>query len=101
MEITKKQISHLLFFTKCGEKILQNARWLLQSGIPCRIRVPLIPGVNDTEENLRATAEFIAFYQLFHLINKVIHIQGLKTLKIIISILIFRSKFSIHKIIIK
>lgn len=51
---------HRRFTGVSNEKILQNARWLLQSGIPCRIRIPLIPGVNDTEENLRATAEFIA-----------------------------------------
>ena len=41
-------------------RILHNARTLIQSGIPCRIRIPLIPGVNDTEENLRAAAAFIA-----------------------------------------
>lgn len=41
-------------------RILANARYLIQSGKPCRIRVPLIPGVNDTEENLKETAAFIA-----------------------------------------
>ena len=40
--------------------ILQNLAWLKQSGIPFRIRVPLIPGVNDDPENLRATANLIA-----------------------------------------
>lgn len=43
-----------------NERILHNARTLIQSGKPCRIRIPLIPGVNDTEKNLRATAAFIA-----------------------------------------
>ncbi|MBP3656312.1 MAG: glycyl-radical enzyme activating protein [Clostridia bacterium] len=43
-----------------NERILTNARTLLHSGLPCRIRVPLIPGVSDTQENLRATAEFVA-----------------------------------------
>lgn len=43
-----------------NERILQNARTLIASGKPCRIRIPLIPGVNDTEENLRKTAAFIA-----------------------------------------
>ena len=42
-----------------NRKILHNARTLMRSGKPCRLRVPLIPGVSDTEENLRATAEFI------------------------------------------
>ena len=40
-------------------RILDNARWLMRSGKPCRFRVPLIPGVSDTEENMRATAAFI------------------------------------------
>lgn len=40
-------------------RILANARMLLESGLPCIIRVPLIPSVNDTAENLRATAQFV------------------------------------------
>ena len=51
---------HRQFTGVPNEKILKNAEYLLQSGVPCRIRVPLIPGVNDTEENLRATAVFVA-----------------------------------------
>lgn len=34
--------------------ILQNIAWLRQSGIPYRLRTPLIPGYTDTEENLSA-----------------------------------------------
>jgi len=41
-------------------RILQNYRALAASGIPFITRIPLIPGVNDTEENLTATAEFMA-----------------------------------------
>ncbi len=51
---------HRRFTGVPNEKILKNAEFLLQSGVPCRIRVPLIPGVNDTEENLRATSAFVA-----------------------------------------
>lgn len=40
--------------------ILDNVRWLCQSGIPFRIRIPLIPGVNDTIENMQETASFIS-----------------------------------------
>lgn len=40
--------------------ILKNVRWLCQSGIPFRIRIPLIPGVNDTIENMQATASMLS-----------------------------------------
>lgn len=40
--------------------ILENARRLCRGDTPFTIRVPLIPGVNDTEENLRQTARWIA-----------------------------------------
>lgn len=38
--------------------ILQNARKIIQQGKPLRIRIPLMPGCNDSEENIRATGEF-------------------------------------------
>lgn len=41
-------------------QILENVRWLRQSGIPFCIRVPVIPGVNDNEENMRETARLLA-----------------------------------------
>lgn len=40
--------------------ILENYRTLAQSGVPFITRIPLIPTVNDTEENLAATARFMA-----------------------------------------
>lgn len=45
----------------CGvgnEKILKNAEILKKSGVKYIFRVPLIPSITDTEENLRAIAEF-------------------------------------------
>lgn len=39
--------------------IMNNLKQLKQSGKPFVIRVPLIPGVNDTEENLTATAKLL------------------------------------------
>ena len=39
--------------------ILQNLAWLKQSGKPFRIRIPVMPGVNDTDENFAATAELL------------------------------------------
>lgn len=43
-----------------NELILANARFLAENGAALQIRVPVIPKLNDKEENLRATAEFCA-----------------------------------------
>jgi len=40
--------------------ILENLKRIDASGKPVRVRLPLIPGFNDSEENVRATVEFIA-----------------------------------------
>lgn len=42
-----------------NEKILSNYRMLVQSGIPFITRIPLIPGVSDTVENITETAVFL------------------------------------------
>ena len=48
------------YYTGVGnELILKNARILLNSGIPCVIRVPFIHGVNTDRENLEALCEFV------------------------------------------
>ena len=39
-----------------NRRILNNIAWLRQSGKPFLLRVPLIPDITDTEENLRAIA---------------------------------------------
>ena len=39
--------------------ILANLRTALASRVPVRIRVPLMPGLNDTEENINAMAAFL------------------------------------------
>lgn len=47
----------------CGagnEKILVNIKHTVEMGIPLVIRIPVIPDVNNSEENIRATSEFIA-----------------------------------------
>ena len=43
-----------------NDRVLQNLQRLKQSGKPFRIRIPLIPDVNDSPENMRATAQLIA-----------------------------------------
>ncbi len=42
-----------------NKTILENYRHLARSGIAFVTRIPLIPSVNDTEENLTATARFM------------------------------------------
>jgi len=42
-----------------NELILSNLRRLAATGAPVRVRVPLIPGVNSSADNLRHTAEFV------------------------------------------
>ncbi len=41
-----------------NELILENARRMAAEGMALQIRIPIIPGLNDSEENLRATSEF-------------------------------------------
>lgn len=42
-----------------NEAIMANLRILCESGKPFVVRVPLIPGVNDTRENMEATAKLL------------------------------------------
>ncbi|MCR5388062.1 MAG: glycyl-radical enzyme activating protein [Lachnospiraceae bacterium] len=42
-----------------NENILENAGFLARSGADILFRQPVIPGVNDTESNIKSTAEFI------------------------------------------
>ena len=49
------------FYTQVGnEQILSNIRLLSEIGHPFWIRIPFIAGVNADEENLTASAEFLA-----------------------------------------
>ncbi len=42
-----------------NELILSNLRRLAASGAPIRVRMPLVPDVNTSEDNLRRTGEFL------------------------------------------
>ncbi len=50
---------HRRFTGVSNARILDNFKALAASGVPFCVRTPLIPGVSDTEENMRATAEFL------------------------------------------
>lgn len=43
--------------------ILENLRQVLKAGKDVRIRVPLMPGLNDSEENIRALSAFLHPYR--------------------------------------
>jgi len=51
---------HTHFTGVSNEPILQNLKLLSEHGHPIFIRIPLIPGVNDDEGNLRESAELLA-----------------------------------------
>ena len=43
-----------------NEQILENLKYIAASGADTVIRIPIIPGYNDSEKNLKATASFIS-----------------------------------------
>jgi pyruvate formate lyase activating enzyme len=51
---------HLQYTGVANNLILHNLQALSKSGKQIRVRIPLIPGVNDDEKNIRATGSFVA-----------------------------------------
>ena len=51
---------HKQFTKKDNKIILRNAQLILAKGVPMMIRIPLIPGITDSEENLVETANFVS-----------------------------------------
>ena len=51
--------AHQQFTGVPNDRILENLRMLSADGVSVTVRIPLIPGVNDTEENIRASCAFI------------------------------------------
>ena len=54
-----KPEAHKRYTGVSNERILENAAALKASGIPHVFRIPLIPAVTDTHENLAAIAAFV------------------------------------------
>lgn len=52
-------IAHLRYTGVSNAPILSNLRLLSAMGVPFVIRVPLVPGITDTEENLSGIAELV------------------------------------------
>ena len=55
--------AHIAYTGVSNEKILKNVEWLKTSDKPFVFRVPLIPRITDTEENLKAIAEIVGEYR--------------------------------------
>ena len=53
------EAAHKHYTGVSNANILANAKILMQSGVPHLFRTPLIPGITDTAENLRAISQFI------------------------------------------
>lgn len=51
--------SHCKVTGKTNKLILKNAELVALSGLPVLPRMPLVPGINDLNENIQATAELI------------------------------------------
>ena len=51
--------AHIKYTGRSNAVILENATTLIKSGIPFIIRIPFIRNVNDSEDNIRATARFL------------------------------------------
>lgn len=54
-----------------NERILENIRMTVKEGMPLIIRIPVLPGINNSEENIRDTARFIAD----ELENRIVQLQ--------------------------
>lgn len=51
---------HQQYTGVANDLILHNLKTLSASGQPIRVRIPLIPGINDDEKNINATGAFVA-----------------------------------------
>ena len=51
---------HIQYTGVSNEPILRNLKLLSEYGHPVYVRIPLIPGVNDDDANLRQSAELLA-----------------------------------------
>lgn len=50
---------HLELTGRSNALILRNAHTVVDQGVPVQFRMPLIPGLNDDLENIRATSKFL------------------------------------------
>jgi pyruvate formate lyase activating enzyme len=53
-------VAHRRYTGVSNKRILENLAKVVDSGTPVVIRIPIVPGHNGTEENIRATARFLS-----------------------------------------
>jgi pyruvate formate lyase activating enzyme len=53
-------VAHRKWASRSNETIIRNLGLVIKKGIPVIIRVPLIPGINDSDEELRNIAHLAA-----------------------------------------
>jgi len=53
------EIKHFAFTGESNRLILENLKRLAAKGKKTVVRIPVVPGVNDDDENIRGTAEFL------------------------------------------
>ncbi len=53
---------HLTYTGVSNDKILKNAEYLKKSGKPFVFRIPLIPGITDTDHNLKLLSQIAEYY---------------------------------------
>jgi pyruvate formate lyase activating enzyme len=62
-------VAHKKFTGKSNHNILQNLEMVAGSGVPVIIRIPLIPTINSSVENITATAKYVAGLKTIKEIN--------------------------------
>lgn len=70
--------AHKIYIGAPNEKILSNLERLSGTGKPIILRIPVIPGVNDSPDNIRASADFI----LEKLHNRIERLQLLEFMRL-------------------
>lgn len=51
--------SHMAIVKASNQPILRNAKLIVGRGVPMIVRIPLIPGLTDTDENIEGIANFV------------------------------------------
>jgi pyruvate formate lyase activating enzyme len=54
--------THKAMTGAANKRILENAKKIARLNIPMAIRIPIIPSINDSKANIRATAKFVRDY---------------------------------------